>query len=188
MHSVQRFRFPPRILRCPLGRRVRGGAAVLAAVVLAAMPTRASAQTATMNAKATVVAPLSVSPYWSLDFRTVTRNRTTTVPYNDIWSGAFSVNGLAGSQIAVSFSLPVTLDRMGGGGSMPIGAWTGCHNATNSSGAGCATFTPSASALNLTIPGGVRYFFIGASVTPALSLPNGSYVGTITLQATYTGN
>jgi hypothetical protein len=188
MHFMRRFRFPPRILRCPPGRRVRGGAAVLAAVVLAALPARAMAQTASMNAVASVVAPLSVSPYWSLDFRTVTRNQTTTVPYNDIWSGAFSVNGLSGSQIAVSFALPATLVRVGGGGSMPIGAWTGCHNATNSSGAGCSTFTPSATPLNLTIPGGVRYFFVGAAVTPALALPNGSYVGTITLQATYTGN
>lgn len=165
----------------------------LVALGLVLLPSRATAQLGNITAETTVLQPLQVSGIWSLEFGTVARNRLTTIAPTNIFSGAFSVTGQTGAQIAVSFTLPTTLVRVGGAQTMPINTYTGCIAATYPVGTNpCTTFTPSAAPTNVTLVGGLRWFYIGARVdTRGLNtaqLPNGSYRSFIVMTAAYTGN
>lgn len=196
---------PRRTVRRSSGRAVRAGGSLFRAVpatrvwrALAVLLTMlvgrpAAAQLGNITAEVTVRTPLLVSGVWSLEFQTVRRNRVTTVAPTNVFSGAFSVTGHAGAQVAVSFTLPTTLTRVGGTQSMPIGSYTGCIAAVYPlNGSPCATFTPSAAPTNATLTGGLRWFYIGATVDTrglnATQLPDGSYRAFVVMSAAYTGN
>jgi hypothetical protein len=73
---------------------------------------------------------------------------------------------------------------------LPIvyGATAAGHNTTNNP-AGATTFDPSAGATTLIgSPVATLFVWIGGTVQPAGAQASGLYTGTVTLQATYTGN
>jgi hypothetical protein len=197
---------PRRTVRCSIGRAVRAGVshvrdllgrrgAVLCwlAALLVGASRPAQSQLGNITAEVTVRTPLQVSGVWSLEFQTVRRNRLTTVAPTNVFSGAFSVTGHAGAQIAVTFTLPTSLTRVGGTQTMPIGSYTGCIAAVYPLGGNpCTTFTPSAAPTNATLTGGLRWFYLGATVDTrglnATQLPDGSYRAFVVMSAAYTGN
>lgn len=165
----------------------------LGLVVAALATTPLAAQRGNITTEATVLNPLQVSGVWSLEFQTVLRNRRTTVAATNVFSGAFSVTGQAGAQIAVSFALPTRLVRVGGTEGLPIDTFTGCIAAVYPLGTNpCTTFTPSAAPTNVTLTGGLRWFYIGGTVDTRTAVagnpPDGSYRSSIVMTASYTGN
>lgn len=179
------------------GRGVTGGRAFartsgpLALLLLGALllvaPRAVAAQATPVAVTATIVTPLALSPLTQLDFGTVRRNRTTTIAVSDPGAGSLVLTGHAGAQVQLQWTLPTELTRLSGG-SIPIGTWTGCHNQAQSPTTGCTTYTPSATPFVVTLTGGVRYFYIGASVSTTNATATGSYSGSIQLLAAYTGN
>lgn len=175
-------------------RRGLGGFAALCALLPgAALLAPLAAQNGTITAETTVLTPLQVSGVWSLEFQTVLRNRRTTVAPTNVYSGAFSVTGQAGAQIAVSFGLPTGLVRVGGTETLRIDTYTGCVAAVYPLGANpCTTFTPSAAPTNVTLTGGLRWFYVGGTVDTRTAVvgnpPDGSYRASIVMTASYTGN
>lgn len=196
---------PTRTSRRWFGRGVREGVARCAAAwsrglvaglgfaLLALSAAPLAAQRGNITAETTILTPLQVSGVWSLEFQTVLRNRRTTVAANNVFSGAFSVTGQSGAQIAVSFALPTRLVRVGGTEGLPIDTYTGCVAAVYPLGTNpCTTFTPSAAPTNVTLTGGLRWFYIGGTVDTRTSVignpPDGSYRASIVMTASYTGN
>lgn len=198
---------PTRTSRRRTGRGVREGLARLrqalatfgglvataTCLVGSAAPSALGAQSGNLTAQATVLAPLLVSGVWSLEFQTILRNRRTTVASNNVYSGAFSVTGQAGAQVAVSFVLPTTLVRVGGTETIRIDTYTGCVAAVYPLGGNpCTTFTPSAAPTNVTLTGGLRWVYLGGTVDTRRSVvgnpPDGSYRASIVMTASYTGN
>jgi hypothetical protein len=150
------------------------------------MPSAAKAQ-ASITATATVASALTLTPGNDLDFQLVIPGFTKTVAVTDATAGTFSITGGAGAEVNFSFS---TLDNPltdGGGNNLPI-TYTGVHNTVNNAGAGATAFTPSAGATTNLSGLGELYIFLGGTVDATLSPPNGTYTGTVTLTAAYTGN
>lgn len=195
---------PIRTARRLVGRVVREGGArassvlarsawVVALCAAAVLPARVEGQFGNVTAEATIRTPLQVSGVWSLEFQTVRRNRVTTVAATNVFSGAFSVTGHAGAEVAVTFGLPTVLTRVSGTQTMPIGSYTGCIAAVYPLGANpCTAFTPSAAPTTAVLTGGLRWFYIGATVDTrglnATQLPDGSYRAFVVMSAAYTGN
>ena len=86
----------------------------------------------------------------------------------------------------MTFTLPTNLTF--GANNLPIGTWTGQHNATNT--VPGTAFTPSAASTLAVLAAGTgnRFVFIGATVTPAVAQVAGAYTGTVTMNVVYTGN
>src|SRR5439155_22904790 len=101
-------------------------------------------------------------------------------PTND---GRVDVTGQASTP--VTYSVPSPANLTNGGNDLPIGSWTGYVNAANSTSGGAA-ITPSSTPAGASLSaGGTLYFFVGATVTPPVNLPAGSYTGTVTLTVSY---
>lgn len=161
-------------------------ALALTAAVLAVAPQQAEAQ-ASVNATATVATALTVSAGNDLDFQLVVPGFTKTVLVSDATAGSFTLAGGAGAEVAMTFTaLPANLDD-GGGNLLPI-SYTGVHNTANDAVAGATSFTPSAGATTNLSGIGDLFVFLGGTVNAAASPPAGTYTGTVTLSAAYTGN
>lgn len=157
-------------------------------VALAVVPASLDAQSSgPVTLSASVVAPLSVSPVAPLDFGVAKRNRTTTVAYSDVGAGQLVLTATPGAQVQLQWTLPTQLATLAGS-TIPLSAWTGCHNATQSATTGCTVYTPSSTPFTVTLTSGSRYFYIGASVSTTNATPTGSYAATIQLSAAYAGN
>jgi len=161
---------------------------VLAVAALALVLTSvAQAQSASIGASATVATPLTVTAGQALAFGSVFPTFTRTILPTDATSGSFTLAGQAGAQVALTFTLPANLTF--GANNLPVTYSTtaAAHNVTNSR-VGATTINP-ATVNNALLDAGTGnlYVFIGGAVTPAAQ-PAGSYVGTITLAAAYTGN
>jgi hypothetical protein len=159
----------------------------LAVVTLLALgATTVQAQSASIQATATVNTPLTVTGTAPLAFGTVFPGLAKVVAPADANSGRFTVLGQTNAEVSLTFpSLPTNLT---GPGSLPIGSYTGEHNNTNA--AGGTAFTPSAASTLAVLDAttGNRYIFIGATVTPGVAQAAGAYSGTITMNVVYTGN
>lgn len=143
----------------------------------------AVAQSANINATATVYAPITVSGAQPLAFGTVFPGVNKVVAATDAAAGRFDLTGQNSANVNVSFTLPTQLTS--GGNNLPIGTWTGYRNSTNSQTGGSA-FTPSAGATAAAFSGsGALFVFVGATVSPAAAQVAGSYTGTVTLTAAY---
>ena len=161
--------------------------AVVAVVALGA-PQAAEAQSASINATATVLTPLTVSAGNDLDFGSVYPGVGTSIAPTAGAAGTFSLNGVANAEVDVSFTLPANL--VSGGNSLPISfaATDGLWNTTNTS-AGATTFDPSTGfTARVNAADGNMYVFLGGSVAPAGNQVAGDYSAQITLTAAYTGN
>ncbi len=98
-------------------------------------------------------------------------------------SGRFDLTGQASGNVNLAFTLPTNLTS--GANNLPIGTWTGCSNATNTT-TGCTTFTPSASATASAFSGaGALFVWVGGTVSPGAAQAPGAYTGTVTLAASY---
>jgi hypothetical protein len=120
-----------------------------AALISLTLATAAQAQSASITARALVRQPITFGTNRDLDFGVVLQGTPATVAYTAATSGRYDATGTASANVNISFTLPASL--VNGVNNLPIGTWTGCHNATaNSSGAGCtaiaslAATTPSA--------------------------------------------
>ena len=165
-------------------RRTYLALAVAAALTVAGAGT-AAAQTGNVNATATVLTPLTVTPVSDLAFGNVYPGVAKTVAVADASAGTFSVAGYNTAQVNLTFTLPTNL--VSGTDNLPIGTWTGYYNTTNSATVGGAAFTPSTSATTTNLAAGALYVFVGATVSPAGTQPAGSYTGTVTMAVAYTG-
>jgi len=155
--------------------------AVVAA--LFSLATAAQAQSANITALATVFQPISFASTRNLDFGNVFPGVAKTVGVAAATSGQFEMAGQASANVNLSFALPTNLTSAGN--NLPIGTWTGCTNATNTT-TGCTSFTPSGSATPSAFSGtGALWVFVGATVTPAAGQAAGNYTGTVTLTAAY---
>ena len=166
---------------------VYSGAALTAIAMLVIMPTSAEAQ-ASITATANVATALTVTADNDLDFGLVIPGFTKTIAVADATAGAFSMSGGAAAEVNFSFSsLPANLDD-GSGNLLPISSYSGVHNTANDPVAGATTFTPSSGATTNLSATGLLYIFVGGVADATASPPNGTYTGTITLTAAYTGN
>lgn len=167
---------------------MKGTMLVLAGLTAAAMlPSAANAQSASIGARATVQAALTVSAVDSLILGAAFPNTTRTVLPSDASSGSFSLAGAANAEVSLSFTLPASLSD--GVNSLPISfsATSAGYNVANSR-VGLTAFNPAVAQLTrLDVATGNLYVFIGGSVSPTTE-PAGSYTGSITLAAAYTGN
>jgi hypothetical protein len=160
--------------------------AVLAAGAVAVAPSPAKAQ-ASITATATVATALTVTAGNNLDFQLVIPGFTKTVAVSDATAGTFTLAGGAGAEVALSFtSLPANLDD-GLGDLLPI-SYTAVHNTVNDPVTGATAFAPgSGSTTNLSGTGQL-WVFLGGTVDATSQFTAGTYTGTVTMTAAYTGN
>jgi hypothetical protein len=143
----------------------------------------AAAQSASIQALATVYQPITITGARNLDFGTVFPGVNKTIAVAAATSGRFDLTGQASGNVDLTFTLPTNLTS--GGNNLPIGTWTGCTNATNTT-AGCTSFTPSGSATASAFSAaGALYVWVGATVSPAAAQAAGNYTGNVTLTAAY---
>ena len=162
-------------------RIVTRASAVVAA--LFSLTTAAQAQSANIQALATVYQPISITGTRDLDFGTVFPGVAKSIGVAAATSGQFQLGGQASGNVNLTFTLPT--DLVFGANNLPIGTWTGCTSPTNTT-AGCAAFTPSGTATGSAFSGaGALWVFVGATVTPAAAQAAGNYTGTVTLTAAY---
>jgi hypothetical protein len=163
--------------------RARHGLVALAFVVFARA---AAAQVASVQTTATVSTPVSVTALAPLAFGNVFPGVARTTAWDATTSGRLRVNGLANSGVQLTFTLPTTLAN--GGATMPIGTWSVRTNSTAATAGASEVVVTSGTPVVRTLPAsGSLFLFIGGRVTPAALQTAGSYTGTITLVAAYTG-
>ena len=166
---------------------------LLAALLLAAAPSGAPAQTAMINAVANVTpVGLSVGYTQELDFGVVVAGVPTTIdPNTSPSAGQFEIHGARNAEIQITMTLPASLTL--GASSMPIsfGPTSGCERNRDRQNQ-CSYFDPSVPLVvrirNQNPPDNHYYVWIGGTVSPAAAQPGGTYSGDITLTAAYTGN
>ncbi len=159
--------------------------AVLAAAATV-VPAVAAAQSATIQATATVVTPLVVTGTQGLAFGNVFQGVDKSIAFGDAGSGRFSVTGFNNSQVALTFTLPSNLTS--GSNNLAINNWDVRVNGTNAAAGATALSVVSGTPVNTTLTSGNLFVFVGGRVQPTASQNAGSYSGTITLAAAYTGN
>jgi hypothetical protein len=129
---------------------------------------------------------ITVSGIRDLDFGVVIRGVQTTVAPNDpIRSGRFSLSYVTGGRLRLRLTLPTTLARTGGGGSLPISFRNGDGIIQNTApGSPPDSFNPGAN-INVTLtPNPDANVWLGGAVSPSGTQPAGSYQGTIVLTVT----
>ncbi len=147
------------------------------------LATVAQAQSANINATATVFQAMTVTGARDLDFGNVFPGVAKAVAVSAATSGRFDLTGQASANVDLTFTLPANLTS--GANNLPIGTWTGCSNGTNTT-TGCTAFTPSAAPSSTAFSGaGALFVFVGATVTPAANQAAGNYTGTVTMTAAY---
>ncbi|MFZ5622842.1 MAG: hypothetical protein ACOY71_00250 [Gemmatimonadota bacterium] len=150
-------------------------------------PARAHAQGATMQVSVQVQQPLTVIKDRDLDLGRTFPNSTRAVQPTDPKAGAFALAGAPDAEVTINFTLPAYLTS--GPDQLPIAFGPGAagFNRANAP-AGTTPFNP-ASPLTTRLDAGTGrlWVFVGGAVTPT-SQPPGTYTGTITLNAAFTGN
>lgn len=167
---------------------LKAGLVMVAAVALLHVPSAARAQaTASITASATVAGALTATGVRGLSFGTVIANFPRTVATTDATSGHFRLDGGVNAEVDVTFSsLPATLSD-GGANTLGI-TYSATHNTTDAGGSG-TIFTPSSGlTTRLDAASGQLHIYIGGTVSPVVGQAPGLYQGTITLDASYTGN
>jgi hypothetical protein len=162
--------------------RIATAVALLAGVATAA---HAQSQTASIIAQAVVQSPLNVTAGNNLEFGNVLPGVPKSVAATDPGAGTFRITGQSAFEVAMTYTLPTNLSD--GTNDLPIGTWGGLHNGTNST-AGAVSFAPTGVATADVYGTGDIWVFLGATVTPGVNQPAGTYTGTIQLDVAYTGN
>lgn len=165
---------------------------LIAGLALAALAPAAQAQQTDNDqiaVTATVLKALDVQPGTPLSFgNVVAGGPAKTVGITGAGAGSWTIVGEQGTSVTLSATLPSVLTA-GGGTTISIGSFTGGTNTV--AGAATATaWTPTAApsgAIPLHATSGELYVYIGATVTAPAGTATGSYTGTISLTATYSG-
>lgn len=161
-------------------------AAFAAALFLA--PSLVEAQSASIQALATVQAPISVANEQDLQFGDVIPGFPTTVAPSDPDAGRFLVSGAGALEVTLDFgTLPSELDHVTTASTLPLSFGAGSAGTGTSALSVGSTFDPSAT-LTTNLSSGALYVFLGGTVSPVVSQEAGDYDGTITLTVAYTGN
>lgn len=175
-----------------------GLALVLGVAAFAAGARDARAQASgTIAVGALVGDPVSVTTQQGLTFTTVFPGVPKVVsPVSGGAAGALPgvvrIQGRPGNEVEFTLTLPGGNALASGSNVLAIDTWTGCTNAVDSP-TGCTTFAVSSSGntARLNAPGnppaGRLWVRIGATVRPTPTQPAGTYTGTVTLSAVYTG-
>ena len=128
-----------------------------------------------------------VSGVRDLTFGIVVAGVPTTVSPNDpVKSGQFYIRYVTGGRVRVRLTLPATLNRVGGGGTMPISFRNGDAFALGaSSGSVPNPFNPSG-LLNYRFTGSPDMnIWLGGRVTPGGAIPAGSYTAPVVITAIF---
>jgi hypothetical protein len=155
-----------------------------AALVALVAPGAVRAQNAaSASVSADVQQPLVVTKANDLAFGSVFPGLNKTVAVSDAGAAEFTIAGQTGANVNLTFAVPTSLAN--GGNTLPLSGWSARRNTTNSAGSG-ADFTPGSGATSATLSGsGNLYVFVGATAQPSLSLPAGTYTGTLSLTVVY---
>lgn len=150
-------------------------------------------ESAIIQATASVVSSMTVQGTNGLAFGAVTPGVNKSVDKTAAGSaGEWLVNGVAGAEVSLAFTLPTNLDHATDPATLPIS-----FNSTDAAyedGTGAGQAAPAASidpgiVSTVNIAGdGTLWVWIGGTVAPSVSETAGSYSGDITLIVTYTGN
>lgn len=174
-----------------LAARSRHLLRALVALLLAGVGADASAQASSaINAVATLGQGINV---------TVTRTLTwpaallpgvaSIVAATDATAAAVTLDGAGGDEVSVNFTFPSTLTGPGGA-TLPLDTWTLCYG-TSSTQSACTAYPVASLPLVTRLPqagGGVIYLWIGAAARPGSTQASGSYTGSLSVLALYTGN
>jgi hypothetical protein len=133
-----------------------------------------------------MVAPAAsqVTKERDLAFGTVITGTTTSVSVTGTQSARWRIHVNLLSAGNFTLTLPTTLTRSGGGGSMSITFCSTCgvYRINNSNPVGGTTFNPANTQnFGLQALGANIYVWLGASVSPPLNQAAGSYSGTVVL-------
>lgn len=141
-----------------------------------------------LAAAATPVAGQStVTGIRDLNFGVVIRGVQTTVAPNDpIKSGRFYVRHILNRQIQLRFTLPTTLARVGGGGTLAINFPNTSAIAQGTAGSSVpVTFNPNNNQTFTLVTSADFYVNLGGRVSPTAGQATGAYRGTVTLTCTF---
>jgi hypothetical protein len=133
------------------------------------------------------LAAQQVSGIRSLNFGVVIRGvQTTVAPSDPIRSGQFYVRYRIGGRVTLQFTLPTTLPRVGGGGTLPISFATTDAIAKGTAGTSVpVTFNPNTSQTFNLVTSADFNLWLGGRVSPAANQATGNYQGNITLTCTF---
>ncbi len=129
-------------------------------------------------------AQTSVAALRGLAFGNMISGVPTTVLATSAGALAFRISGLVGVGLGFSFVLPSTLVRSGGGPGLPVSFCSSCgiYRVGVNSPVGGTVFNPNTGVQGLTLlVASDLYVFLGATASPPLNQPAGSYSGTVTL-------
>jgi hypothetical protein len=134
-----------------------------------------------------VARPLSgqstVTPIQDLNFGVVVKGLVTTVaPTDPVRRGRFYIRHILNHQVGLRFTLPLKLDRVGGGATMPINFGANDLMIQNTaSGSPPQFFNPHGNQNYQLDTTPDIYLNLGGQVSPGTAQPTGTYIGTITL-------
>jgi hypothetical protein len=133
--------------------------------------------------------PLSLSGTNQLTFASVFPGVPEFVSRTDaVNAGAFQVRGQNTAEVAFTFTLPAALTAAGGKSlRLQFGANDGGWNTQNDL-ATAKAFDPRVTLTVRTSQQGRLFLWLGGTALPSATQAAGSYTGTVTLSAAYTGN
>ena len=159
-----------------------------AVAAILALPGLVSAQaSASVQAQATVLAPISAAGEQDLEFGDVVPGFARTVSPGAAEAGRFQVSGGGAREVALAFSLPTVLTHTTLTETLPVSFGAGSAGFGATSAAVTTTFDPSVTQ-NANLTAGALFVFIGGTATAAAVQEAGAYTGTITLDVAYTGS
>jgi len=165
--------------------------ALLAVVVLAWAPAALAqgSASANINATATVLNAVSVTAQQDLDFGNVIPGTNKSVAITSVNAGRWMVQGTAGAEVGITFpALPMSLSDGSNALALVYSGTDAGHNVVNNAST-ATTFDPlPGTTANIGVSPAELHVWIGGTVVPTAMQPSGIYTGTITMQATYTGN
>ena len=166
---------------------MRNALLLAAAAALLFLPIAASAQAnATIEARAQVLTPLTVTASQDLDFQTVIPGLSKTVAPSDVDAGIFALTGSGTLEVQLDFgTLPTNL--VSGSDNLPISFGSSSAGYSTFVTPGILTFDPAVN-YDADLNTGEMTVYIGGTVTPASNQPAGLYTSDITLTVSYTGN
>jgi len=143
-----------------------------------------------IDAKATVLAPISFMEKRDLDFGTeVLPGRTYTVlPGDATQAGRFGIWGAGLKEVNLTFSLPNNLTGTGDDIPVTFGATSATYAPNGDYTSGATSFNPATGATTNLIASGHLYVAIGGEISPPSDQAAGEYTGVITLTVEYTGD
>lgn len=159
----------------------------LLVILVVGFASKSFAQSATIDAQATILQALSVDAVENLEFGNLAAGDSEEILPNDAGAGLFEVQGQTSAEISATFAFPANLEEDGGPGTIPLTIETsyGINSSTNdaSAGSGFDPTTPTTFTLDGTT--GLLFLFIGGQIVSDVSDTPGLYTAEITLTVEY---